>query len=205
MIALFVFMMVMGLLFSFYNYAYNTYSYDFGRTMVNRDFRRVVNEMTKSVTYANAVFVYSEFNDRTIYTDSNGNQTGNFVLCVTTKLQSDGTNHIVKLEGYYRGTGGSSANTGAQHPIRSFSMTLDSSATDPLTLIPNASTINTHPIKCEDCVGLHPGAKVFRNFLNNVNSSGVLFYAQIQYQGRAFGRMNRGAANTLCFTIVRRS
>ncbi len=179
-----------------YLYGLNTYSYDLGRSFVNRDYRNFMNDMSSTVTYCNQIRVYSAFNDRTAYVDINGNTSGNFVLCIYETLQSDGTNNITRLVGYYQG------NDGAKSPIRSFTVSTNvDSNTDVLTLIPAAATMNSssHPLEYPDCVGLNPGDKVFRDFGNN--GTGVMVFAQL----RNPGNLMKKAANSIHFTVVRRS
>ncbi len=188
-------LVVIGAL-SGYLYGLNTYSYDLGRSFVNRDYRNFMNDMSSTVTYCNQIRTYTAFNDRTAHVDTNGNFSGNLVLCIYETLQTDGTNNITRIVGYYQGT------DGAKTPIRSFTVNTNVDAhTDVLTLIPATSAMNSssHPIEYPDCVGLNPGAKVFRDFMNN--GTGVMVHAQL----RNPGSLMKKATNSIHFTVVRRS
>lgn len=196
LVTLTLFMMLMAGVMGSYLYSLNTFSYDLGRTLVNRDYRTFMTSMTNSVTFCNHIRVLSEFNDRTVYTDSNGNISGNFVLCVYEQIQSSGENNITRIIGFYRGSGSGGS------PIRTFDVTTNVPAdTDLMTLIPATGTINSsaHRQVFPDSAGLNPGGKMFRDYKND--SRGLMVFGEMINPGN----LAKKASNTIHFTVVRRS
>lgn len=195
LIALSIGLLVLAGTFTAYFFTSKTFAMDMGRTLVNRDIRTLRNELVDDVAYCNRLEVYNSYSTRTKYTDSNGNISGNFILCITEIYdETDKVNKIDKVVGYYQGA----ADAAGQTPLYRFAVKNCNAAvtTNVLTLIPATSG---HKERITNCVGLNPGGKIFRNYMNS--NAGISVFARMVEKGA----VTKTASGSMYFTVVRRS
>jgi len=202
MVGLAVMSLTMAGIVAFTFQALNVYAYDSGRLLVNHDIRKFTGDMITDAVYANYFQIYPSFTSRAV-PQSDG-QTGDFLLLVTTTIDSSGNTTIARLVGYYRDatsttTGpvrkfvatpspapviGPTTNTGLNPPVYTMSDLLDAYAPT------SASASNGIIIQLAQ--GLSNG-----NMFYNYYSRSIMIRGQINEQGS----MVRRAVNTYNFTV----
>ncbi len=184
----------------------NTYHYDMGKLLVNRDIRTFTSEMTENAAYANYFMIFPSFSTRTqtmeVGDSQNGFETvtvdasvndglsGDFLLLVFT--DPDDSTSIQRLVGYFRAPA-DSEDPDSEGPVRRFESDFPNGASgDIWDLLPAANTANTHPQVIELSQGLADG-KLFYNFRDR----------SIMVKGKIFhdGNLMRRATNTYNFTV----
>jgi len=88
----------------------NIHAYEQGRLMVNTDVRRMTQQLTRDTVDSSYFRIYTSFTARSDNGSSNGTvddpvsdgATGDFLLLVTQKSDSQGVPRITRLVGYYR-------------------------------------------------------------------------------------------------------
>lgn len=183
----------------------NSYHYEAGKIMVNRDIRALTSEMTDNATYSNYFLIFPSFTERTkeFTVESNGStstvtvdasvndgQSGDFLLLVFHDLAD--TTSIVKLVGYYRSPSNPDDPT-SEGPVRRFELTFSPAATGNIwDMLPDPGTAESYPDVVELSEGLADG-KLFYNYRDR----SVMVKGNIIHPGSLYKR----ATNTYNFTI----
>ncbi|MCF3648807.1 hypothetical protein [Synoicihabitans lomoniglobus] len=184
----------------------NSYHYDIGKLLVNRDIRTFTSEMTSNASYANYFMVFPSYGERSmtveigdsssgiseVTTDAsvNDGKSGDFLLLVYTS--PDDSAIITRLVGYFRSPLDPES-ADSEGPVRRF----DTSFPDGITgniweLLPPVEDAATEPEVIELSQGLADG-KLFYNFRNrSVMVKGKIFHE---------GNLMRRATNTYNFTV----
>ncbi len=191
---------------SFLLQSLNTYHYDIGKLLVNRDIRTFTSEMTENAAYANYFMIFPSFVERTqtvevgdsesgfetvtVDASINDGMSGDFLVLVFT--DPDDSHQIKRLVGYFRAPADPDDPT-SEGPVRRFETNFSGGATgDIWDLLPALETANTHPEVIELSQGLADG-KLFYNFRDR----------SIMVKGKIFhdGNLMRRATNTYNFTV----
>lgn len=185
----------------------NTYQYDTGKLLVNRDIRSFTSEMTENASYANYFMIFPSFTERTqtvevgdsesgyvtVTADAavNDGLSGDFLLLVFS--DPDDSANIVKLVGYYRSPANPS-DPASEGPVRRFERSFVGGVTGAniWDLLPETNTADDNPEVVELSQGLADG-KLFYNFRDR----------SVMVKGKIFhdGNLMRRATNTYNFTV----
>lgn len=163
-----------------------TYYFDLGRQLVNRDMRKFTNELSDNAVESNYFRVYPSFTDRS--SQVGVSSSGDFALFVYNNPSN--VEEVVRIVGYYRAASGS--NPG---PVRRFEVNCAPTKTNnPITLAPDPSTVDQWEEVLELSRGLSDG-RLFFNF-----GSTIIVRGEISRRGTA----TKNAVNTYNFTIAPR-
>jgi len=182
--------------------AMNVFAYDSGRLLVNHDIRKFTGDMVTDAVFANYFQIYQDFSTRSV-AKADG-QTGDFLLLVTTQVNTSGGTVVTKLVGYYR-----DATTTTAGPVRKFSATMNPAAiigsptntsisppvytmSDLLDAYAPTTGSGSNGIVIQLAQGLASG-----NMFYNFKDHSVMIRSQINEQGS----MIRRAVNTYNFTV----
>lgn len=191
---------------SFLLQSLNTYHYDMGKLLVNRDIRTFTSEMTENAAYANYFMIFPSFSTRTqtvevgdssvgfetvtVDASVNDGHSGDFLLLVFTEPED--SNVINRLVGYFRAPSDPDDPL-SEGPVRRFETTFSGGASgDIWDLLPEVTSANNQPAVIELSQGLADG-KLFYNFRDR----------SIMVKGKIFhdGNLMRRATNTYNFTV----
>ena len=191
---------------SFVLQSLNTYHYDMGKLLVNRDIRTFTSEMTENAAYANYFMIFPSFEERSntvqvgdsengfvdveVDASVNDGMSGDFLLLIFTDPEDSSV--IKRLVGYFRAPQGG-FDAGGEGPVRRFESDYPDGATgDIWDLIPDVETAASQPAVIELSEGLADG-RLFYNFRNR----------SIMVKGKIFheGNLTRRATNTYNFTV----
>lgn len=162
--------------------AANTYSYDTGKILVNKDIRKFTTEMTENATYANFFMIFPAYTsisrvDDTLINENDSDQ--GFTTAIADNTVQDGQSgdclvlvykdaaddrKIAKIIAYFRSpTNPSDVNSTG--PVRRMTLTIDPSSILPVRqLIPEITNPSQYPEVIELSRGMANG-KLFYNFL----------------------------------------
>jgi len=202
MVALAVLGLTMSGVVAFTFQALNVFAYDSGRLLVNHDIRKFTGDMITDAVYANYFQIYPSFTNRAA-PQADG-LTGDFLLLVSTTVDSGGNTTVETLVGYYR-----DATTTTAGPVRKFSATpspqpvigaATNTALNPpvytmsdlLDAYAPTSASASNGIIIQLAQGLSNG-----NMFYNFKDHSVMIRGQINEQGQ----MLRRAVNTYNFTV----
>jgi len=182
--------------------AMNVFAYDSGRLLVNHDIRKFTGDMVTDAVYANYFQIFQDFSTRGV-AKADG-QTGDFLLLVTTQVNTSGGTVVSKLVGYYR-----DATTSTAGPVRKFSATVNPAA---IIGSPTNTTLNPPVYTMSDLLDVYAptsgsGSNGIVIQLAQGLSSGNMFYnfkdhsIMIRSQINEQGSMLRRAVNTYNFTV----
>lgn len=191
---------------SFVLQSLNTYHYDMGKLLVNRDIRTFTSEMTENAAYANYFMIFPSFSERSntvqvgdsengfvdveVDASVNDGMSGDFLLLVFTDPEDSSV--VTRLVGYFRAPlGGFDAE--GEGPVRRFERNFpDGASGDIWDLLPDVETATSQPEVIELSEGLADG-RLFYNFRNR----------SIMVKGKIFhdGNLSRRATNTYNFTV----
>lgn len=188
----------------------NTYYYDTGKILVNKDIRKFTSEMTENATYANYFKIFPAYNSltRTVSTLINPSDPDQgFTTAIVDSSVNDGLSgdclvliykdstddrKISRLVGYFRApeTPTDPTSTG---PVRRFILDITPSSSLPVwQLIPSITDPTVYPEVLELSRGLANG-KLFYNFYDR----GIIIKGEIIHRGSLYKR----ATNTYNFTV----
>lgn len=188
------------------------YMYDQGRIAVNRDIRKLTQQMTRDAVYANFFRVYSSFTSRSNNGSYNGTAdapladglSGDMLVLFSVEVNlSNGKQMITKIVAYYRDAPAPTVVNGATvstpGPVRRREVTLspsiDPTATTMISLLNThipVSSQSTNPTVIQLAQGLANGT-LFYNFYNR----SIIVRGQIQEQGSLYQK----AVSTYNFTV----
>jgi len=212
MIALTILGLVMAGVVALTFQSLNTYAYDSGRLLVNRDIRKFTGDMITDTVYANYFRIYPDFSTRTttaagVTSDAavRDGQTGDFlVLAFADTDVTSGRTTVNRLIGYYRDPD----STGVG-PVRKFDVPVSPAvilgATTNTSANPRVYTMPDLLDVCAPLANAHTNNIVIQ--LAQGLASGNLFYdfydrsVMIRGQINEQGNMIRRAVNTYNFTV----
>jgi prepilin-type N-terminal cleavage/methylation domain-containing protein len=175
--------------------ALNTYFYDSGRLMVNKDIRTFTSDLATDAVASNYFRIFSDFQSRT--TPITDGLSGEFlVLIYTDSNVSTGAIVITQVVGYYRDPVNPSDPT-SLGPVRKFNATIASadqskSLTDLLNQYAPTSTAHSNPVVIQLAQGLSDG-----NLFYDYYDRSIMIRGQIVERGD----QTRSAVNTYNFTV----
>lgn len=184
----------------------NTYHYEVGKLMVNKDIRALTSQMTDNATYANYFLVMPSYSNRTetfevtaadgttekVTVDSavNDGESGDCLLLVFKDVADD--TKVSRLVGYYRSPN-DPTDPSSEGPVRRFEIAISPSSSAPIwTLMPPVDAAEKFPQVIELSEGLADG-----NLFYNYRDRSVMVKGKIIHQGSLVKR----ATNTYNFTI----
>ncbi len=190
--------------------AANTYSYDTGKILVNKDIRKFTTEMTENATYANFFMIFPAYTsisrvDDTLINVNDSDQ--GFTTAIADNTVQDGQSgdclvlvykdaaddrKIAKIIAYFRSpTNPSDVNSTG--PVRRLTRIIDPSSTLPVRqLIPEITNPSQYPEVIELSRGMANG-KLFYNFY----SRSIIVKGEILHRGS----LVKQATNTYNFTV----
>lgn len=188
--------LVIGGVLRFAIQSLNTYLYDSGRLMVNRDMRTFTGSLARDAVASNYFRIYPDFQTRSAFvTDGTS---GDFLVLAFTDINSTaGTYYITQLIGYYRDP--SNPNDPASlGPVRRFSVNIATAdrTKDLPTLVAQyvpTNTATSNPVVIQLAQGLSDGSLFY-----DYRDRSVMVRGQIVDYG---SRGARAAISTYNFTV----
>ena len=186
LIGISIFGIIMAGVMAMFITSLQTYYYDLGRQLVNRDMRKFTNELSDNAVESNYFRVYPSFVDRSAEVNVTGS--GDFALFVYNNPSN--IEEVVRIVGYYRAASGTSPG-----PVRRFEVNCAPTKTNnPVSLAPDPSTVDQWDEVLELSRGLSDG-RLFFNF-----GKTIIVRGEISRRGTA----SKNAVNTYNFTIAPR-
>lgn len=195
MMAVGVMGLVVGGVLKFAIQTMNTYSYDSGRLMVNRDMRTFTGSLAGDCVGANYFRIYPDFSDRSAFV-TDGSAGDFLVLVYTDTNNAAGSYYVTQLVGYYRDADASDPTS--LGPVRRVARTIASAdqGKDLPTLVAQYlpyTTTHSDPVVIQLAQGLSNGSLFY-----DYRERSIMVRGQIVDYGSKGGR---AAINTYNFTV----
>jgi Tfp pilus assembly protein FimT len=220
MFVVFLTALMVGLVLTFFIRALNGYYFDSSRLVLNRDVRKLTQDMTVDAVSSNFFRIYPSFSNRsnngsydgTVDAPVTDGGTGDFLVFFTETTAANGSSTITRIIAYYRDatvTNTSGVIVSSPGPVRRVSKAVNIAVTSSLSLIdvlnanlPVSDNAN-NPIVVQLAQGLGNGMLFY-----NYNSRSVIVRGQVQelvHGGPDLGNQTSlKTANTYNFTIAPR-
>jgi hypothetical protein len=195
MVAVGIMGLVVGGVLKFALQTMNTYAYDSGRLMVNRDMRTFTGALANDCVASNYFRIYPDFSDRSGFVADGAS--GDFLILVLTDTNNAaGSFFITQLVGYYRDA--NPTDPTSLGPVRRVSKLIAAAdqGKDLPTLIAQympVTTTHTDPVVIQLAQGLSSGSLFY-----DYRDRSIMVRGQIVDYGSKGGR---AAINTYNFTV----